>query len=236
MSGRSSKGENGTESDIEAKIHPLIAKNPVITIKRSQIRLSEYNPRILSEKGKAKLSRGLDKFGLCETLCWNSRTGNLVGGHQRLHGLDKRSKGKDYLIQVTRVDLYETSERELNILLNNPEAQGDWDLEKLGALIKIDKINVENAGFDTADIFQLFGDSPIINQPEKLAALAESLQNVNDKLTKMRGKTDVRDDISYYLIVVFKDHQARKHFTEALHLPDNRFVDGRGLETLIHAE
>ena len=170
--------------------HPFIAKNPVVPIKRSQISLATYNPRRMDERERQKLERGLQKFGLCETLCWNIRTGNLVGGHQRIQALDKKAKGKDYTIHVTQVDLDEKSERELNVLLNNPNAQGEWDLEKLETLIKIDKIEIENAGFDNADIHQLFGANPAIDTPEVLERLSDQLRAADEKIRAVIASED----------------------------------------------
>ena len=53
----------------------------------SEIKPAEYNPRVkLSEKDfeyKA-LRESITQFGLVVPLIVNERTGNLVGGHQRL--------------------------------------------------------------------------------------------------------------------------------------------------------
>ena len=46
-----------------------------------------YNPRRDLRPGDAgydKLARSMEKFGCVEPVVWNQRTGNVVGGHQRL--------------------------------------------------------------------------------------------------------------------------------------------------------
>ena len=53
----------------------------------SMLNPAAYNPRKNLKPGDAeyqKLARSLDKFGCVEPVVWNERTGNVVGGHQRL--------------------------------------------------------------------------------------------------------------------------------------------------------
>lgn len=54
------------------------------TVKRSQIKFADYNPRIIDESNQKKLVKAIRENGLIEPLVWNKRTGVLVGGHQRL--------------------------------------------------------------------------------------------------------------------------------------------------------
>lgn len=64
------------------------------TISRSDIKNAPYNPRIMDEKAKKRLKANIAKHGLVAALTWNKRTGNLVGGHQRLEQLDALEKSK----------------------------------------------------------------------------------------------------------------------------------------------
>ncbi len=51
------------------------------------INLAVYNPRKDLQPGDAdyeKLKKSILEFDMVEPLVWNKRTGNLVGGHQRL--------------------------------------------------------------------------------------------------------------------------------------------------------
>lgn len=52
------------------------------TVKRSQIKFADYNPRIIDESNQKKLIKAIKENGLIEPLVWNKRTGVLVGGHQ----------------------------------------------------------------------------------------------------------------------------------------------------------
>ena len=75
------------------------------TINRSEIKNAPYNPRIMDEKAKKRLRANIQKHGLVAALTWNKRTGNLVGGHQRLEQLDSLEKNKDSELTVCVVDV-----------------------------------------------------------------------------------------------------------------------------------
>lgn len=92
------------------------------------LRPSDYNPRFMEERRMKGLERSVQKFGLVQDIVWNKRTGNVVGGHQRLIIL-QRSKIKQ--AEVVEVDLSPEEEKELNLALNNPENQGVFVAPKL---------------------------------------------------------------------------------------------------------
>src|ERR1043166_155288 len=84
---------------------PLCPSAPTETVHRSQIKEVAWNPRDMNDEERRLLAQSLKKFGLVTLLCWNKRSGNLVGGHQRLVELDKRMGSKDYRLTVNVVDL-----------------------------------------------------------------------------------------------------------------------------------
>lgn len=112
-----------------------------------------YNPRHALQPGDdeyEKLQRSLAEFGLVEPLVWNERTGNLVGGHQRLAIL--RAQGVTE-VEVSVVDLDPDRERLLNIALNR--IQGEWDDHKLALLLaELGEAGADTSltGFDPDDI------------------------------------------------------------------------------------
>jgi hypothetical protein len=177
----------------------------------------------------------LSKHGLVETLVWNKRTGNIIGGHQRVAAMDALEGSNNYLLDVAQVDVDEKVEKELNIALNNPESQGEWDIEKLEAMFKVDKLDFEATGFDTADIYQMFGESPLVAQPQVIQELAEQYRKLRQKHQELAKGIGGRDDPNFYLVVVFPSGDDRKSLTDALGLPDNRFVDGRYLTSRLAA-
>jgi DNA modification methylase len=123
------------------------------TIPIEKINPAPFNPRKKLQPGDAayeKLARSLDDFGLVEPLVWNTRTGNLVGGHQRLEVL--RARGATH-VPVSVVDMPPAKEKALNIALN--KISGEWDREKLASLLddlsRTHEIDMALTGFDPPD-------------------------------------------------------------------------------------
>lgn len=204
------------------------------TIHRERIKNAPYNPRTITPKNKKKLEANLKTVGLLQPLIFNNRTGNLVGGHQRLAILDTLEGTKDYLVPVCIVDLDEKTEKEQNVALNSESLMGDWDLPKLEALFTDEsKIDFEKAGFDVGEIYQMFGEKPLIEHPEKLQKMAEQLRNMQNDYEHLVDLCSKRSIVDYYLVVVFKDDQTKAEFLDSLGLPQNNYVDGRELEELL---
>lgn len=78
-----------------------------------------------------KLRRSIEEFGYVEPIIWNERTGNVVGGHQRLKVLLEQGKEE---IECVVVDLDDKDEKILNVLLN--KVKGRWDIGKLADLLQ----------------------------------------------------------------------------------------------------
>ena len=117
---------------------------------------ADYNPRKDLKPGDPeyeKLKRSLDEFGYVEPIIWNKRTGNVVGGHQRLKVL-KADGIKE--VECVVIDFDEEKEKALNVALN--KINGDWDNDKLGLLItdlQASDFDVSLTGFDEAEIANL---------------------------------------------------------------------------------
>src|SRR5580698_9660348 len=116
----------------------------------NKINPAAYNPRIDLKPGDRdykKLKQSINTFGYVEPLVWNSRTGSLVGGHQRLKILIEQGAQE---VEVSVVDFDLEKEKALNLALNR--IQGEWEKEKLAALLKdlseIPDFDVSLTGFD----------------------------------------------------------------------------------------
>ncbi|MCC8435407.1 site-specific DNA-methyltransferase [Brevibacillus sp. M2.1A] len=126
----------------------------------SMIRAAEYNPRIDLKPGDPeyeKLKRSIEEFGYVEPLVWNERTGNLVGGHQRLKILINEQQATE--VEVSVVDLDDNQEKALNLALN--KISGDWDKEKLAyvlADLKESDLNISLSGFDDEEVTELLSE------------------------------------------------------------------------------
>jgi len=110
-------------------------KPKIIKMKVSDLKPASYNPRKISDRAMSGLSASIDRFGLVQPVIWNEKTGNVVGGHQRLKVL--LSKG-EIEADVVVVSLDPSEEKALNIALNNQHICGEWteELEKLLAEIR----------------------------------------------------------------------------------------------------
>lgn len=157
-------------------------------LKRSAIRLASYNPRKISEESRKTLKRGIKKFGLVGGIVVNKRTGfTVVSGHQRLSVMDELqkynpdTKENDYRIRVDVVDMDEKSEKELNILANNPNAQGTWDYDALRELVP--EIDYKDAGLTDADLNMIGCDFLLQTEDENgIAGELESMMSeVNEQ-------------------------------------------------------
>jgi DNA modification methylase len=130
------------------------------TIPINKIKPAAYNPRHNLQPGDPeyeKLVRSIDEFDCVEPLVWNRRTGNLVGGHQRLKVLKARG---DTEVECSIVDLSPEQEKALNLALN--KISGQWDQEKLATLLdellKMPDFNVDVTGFDLPEASKLIDE------------------------------------------------------------------------------
>lgn len=125
----------------------------------SKLKAAEYNPRVelkAGDKEYEKLKRSIQEFGYVEPIIWNSRTGNVVGGHQRLTVL--KDLGETEIDSVV-VDLDDQREKALNIALN--KIQGTWDNDKLAVLLsdlEAESFDVTMTGFDAAEVDELLNE------------------------------------------------------------------------------
>ncbi len=139
------------------------------TIAIDRINPAPYNPRVDLQPGDPdydRLLKSIEAFGCVEPLIWNHRTGNLVGGHQRLKIL--RARG-DTEADVSVVDLPPAKEKALNVALN--KISGDWDPRKLAELLEeltqLPDFDIELTGFDLPDADALIAEILRANDHEE---------------------------------------------------------------------
>ncbi len=155
-------------------------------IKIEQINPAAYNPRVDLKPGDTeyeKLKNSIANFGCVEPLVWNKRTGNLVGGHQRLKILVEQGFAE---VEVSVVDLSLEKEKALNLALN--KISGDWDDEKLALLLdelnKTKDLDVTLTGFDLSEISQIL---------DRAEEIKEDNFNIEDELNKDEAITQKGD-------------------------------------------
>jgi ParB-like chromosome segregation protein Spo0J len=116
-----------------------------------------YNPRVTfrpDDRRYKKLAASVREFGLVEPLVWNELTGYVVGGHTRLAILKAMGTTE---VPVSVVRLTPEREKALNVVLNNMEAQGRYDPDKLADVLTelADLPELELTGFDDRDLAAL---------------------------------------------------------------------------------
>ena len=125
------------------------------TLKATEIKAADYNPRkdLQPEDTEyKKLRRSIEEFGYVEPIIWNERTGNVVGGHQRLKVLLEKGAQE---IECVVVSLDDKDEKILNVLLN--KVKGRWDIGKLADLLQeLDEAGaMEVTGFEDWELQSL---------------------------------------------------------------------------------
>lgn len=193
------------------------------TISRDMIKNAPYNPRIIDKEAQKRLKKNIAKHGLVSALTWNKRTGNLVGGHQRLEQLDALEKSKDYELTVCVVDVDEREEAALNVQLNNPSMQGVWDLDKLANMTEEFDLDLEDdLGFTETDIdFMFDGDDRFSKLFETVEGerMRGTLEDIKAARKKLREGAKVMDNIDWYTVIVHENEEARKAFMREISMP-----------------
>lgn len=117
-----------------------------------------YNPRKDLKPDDAeyiKIKNSIVKFGFVSPLVINKDM-TVIGGHQRLKVLKDLGITE---VECIVVDLDKTNEKALNIALN--KIQGDWDEDKLEALLqelKSEEFDMNLTGFDFDEVDEILND------------------------------------------------------------------------------
>jgi len=109
---------------------------------------SEYNPRKITQKEKAKIKNSIRRFGFVENIVVNSnadRKNIVIGGHQRLQIAKEMGITE---VPVHYVDLNLEDEKLLNLTLN--KVGGDFDMEKV--IAEFEKEMLLKAGFEEGEL------------------------------------------------------------------------------------
>src|SRR5690242_18908112 len=88
-----------------------------------------YNPRKIGYTERAALKRGIAEFGMIDPIVARSEDLLVLGGHQRLSVAVEMGLESVPVALVPGLD--DNRAAALNVLLNNPRAQGAWDMKAL---------------------------------------------------------------------------------------------------------
>jgi hypothetical protein len=160
--------------------------------KAGDLRPAPYNPRMIADDRLVMLGDAMRAFGDLGGVVFNLKTGNLVGGHQRLKHLAPdwpivKAPAKDKTGTVAlgtietpwgklgyrEVSWPEAKEKQANLAAN--QHSGEWDTGALSDLLKgMDEGARLLAGFTAGDMEGMFVSVPLENQPIDETALAET--------------------------------------------------------------
>lgn len=164
------------------------------TMRLSDIRPAEYNPRIkLTERDyeyKA-LRESITQFGLVVPLIVNERTGNLVGGHQRLSVLMEQGVEET---EVVVIDVDDVKEKAICIAMN--KVSGQWDYGKLADLLEelrdSEDVNILVTGFSDNEIGDLLGELDGFMDPDPADLDTPEIEKTERKDNTRDGGTPCR--------------------------------------------
>lgn len=149
-----------------------------------------------------KLKHSIETFGIVEPIVYNKRTGNVVGGHQRLQVLKDMGR---HAVPCSVIDIGEDEEKLLNIALN--KIQGQWDYGKLEELIKdLDSELAEATGFSAEEIALMQSDD---------SDLMEDDENDFYAWDEEEGFATEEDGIHNYVIsLIFQNTELAKEWAD----------------------
>lgn len=141
-----------------------------------------YNPRKDLKPDDAeyiKIKNSIVKFGFVSPLVINKDM-TVIGGHQRLKVLKDLGITE---VECIVVDLDKTNEKALNIALN--KIQGDWDEDKLEALLqelKLEEFDINLTGFDFDEVDEMLKD--ISGSKEDDFDIDSAYEEIEEPITK----------------------------------------------------
>jgi hypothetical protein len=205
----------------------------VKVVNRDQINEAYYNPRQITDEARKQLKdfiSDIKRGGLLDPLSWNEKTGNLLGGHQRIKILDQLHRGKPYQLTVAACDMDETDEVRGNIFLNNASAQGTWDIEKLKAIKDEFEVDFLDCGFSTEDLdvmgfadiipFDTFQEPPAGMSEEQKQKIREDKQKIRDDAKSHNVNGDgLASKSDFSVTIVFDDNLKKRDFMERIGFP-----------------
>lgn len=154
----------------------------VETVPIEKIKFAPYNARKMRASEMKKLERSIQENNCYEPPIVNSQTWHVVGGNQRLRALIKLGYKE---VDAVIVDLPLEKEKLLNLALNR--IQGEWDFDKLPALIdelsRISDIDLSLSGFDFSEIDELLEDMREPKDPDDFDVGA-TLKSIKEPVTK----------------------------------------------------
>lgn len=124
----------------------------------TELKPTEYNPRVWSEQATADLKESITRFGLVDPILVNNapkRMNIVIGGHFRLKVAEELGLKEVPVVYVTIPE--PEREKELVIRLNKNTGDWDWDL-----LAEFDENLLTDIGFSSEQLDDIFDTEEIV--------------------------------------------------------------------------
>ena len=223
--------------------------------KLDELNPAKYNPRKKLKPGDKefeKLKNSIQNFGYVELIVVNVANNNtVISGHQRLSVLKHMGETE---VECVVVEMNENDEKALNIAMNNPNAQGTWNRDKLAEMIP--DIDYKDVGLSEADLSLLGLDYMFQTEQETNLAdsLADLMQPVEEehkedlaakqaeraaKVAHMKEvKAQVReaskksaDNMDAYIMLSFDNIENKNTFLQRFGFaPDSKYIKGEDFD------
>ena len=171
-----------------------------------------------------------------------------------LQKYDRKTQENDYKLRVDMITVDEKTEKELNIAMNNPNAQGQWDRDKLAEMIP--DIDYKDVGLSEADLsllgldymFQTEEETNLANslsdlmqpveeehqeelaakQAERAAKVAH-MKEVKQQVREASQKT--ADNMDAYIMLSFDNAENKNTFLQRFGFPsDSKYIKGEDFD------
>ena len=133
----------------------------------NSIKPSEFNPRIqldIESEEFQKIKESIIEFGLVEPLLVNEVNMSIIGGHQRYSVLKFLGYKEGPCVLINEPD----EEREKALCVGLNKIKGEWDNDKLTALLNESGVNDSVTGFDKTedDLYQYLNDEEDVDEED----------------------------------------------------------------------
>ena len=120
---------------------------------------------------------------------------------------------------VNVIDVDEREEAQLNVKLNNPDLQGDWDFQKLADMADEFDLSFDDMGFSDMTVDMMFdGDdrfSALLDNDDVNGVMSD-MGEIKATRERIREDSAEKDSINFFTTIVFHDEARKKRFMQAI--------------------
>ena len=221
-----------------------LQKFEMVKVWRHEIKEHPHNPREIAPVAEKRLRHKMKDIGLLQPIIVSRETMYIVGGHQRTATMDKLEKYRphpnpppagegaygenDYQLDVAMVDISAKQELEMLVFLNNPSAQGDWQIDLLADINLESGVSFDAMGFDTTDVDMLFGGdarfSEMFEDTDEVKKTKATLEDIKQHRAESMTKMKEGQKADFYFVVVCKDDAERMECFKHMGVPKHEQI------------